>query len=409
MQDHLGSIAAIADETGAVIERLAYDPWGKRRNVNGLADKADSLVGVNTDRGYTLHEHLDEVGVIHMNGRVYDPLIGRFMSADPFIQAPGNLQSYNRYAYVWNNPLGMTDPSGYWSLKKLFKTVVVIAVAYYTGGAVAGSLGFGGATAGSAIAAATTGATASLTSAMAVGASMGFTAGFAAAGLNGANFKESLKAGVAGGVTGAVLGGVSFGAAAWSTPAQILSKSAASGAMAHLQGGSFKNGFATALVFATAAEAYRSYVGFEATAEPGEAVKGNAAECNTSGSSCFLFDEKGARFDKIPADWEGKNVIGINGPVTSDDSFFTGKQGGWISRTLNQIPGMNNVARLHDTFFSPGNGFSFTPINNVGSTDYGAHAPGELSVYTKSCTPSPNLRRKTSWRSRCDVVTSKCP
>jgi RHS repeat-associated protein len=85
-QDHLGSIAAIADENGVVIERLAYDPWGKRRNVNGLSDNADALVGVNTDRGYTMHEHLDEVGVIHMNGRVYDPLIGRFMSADPFIQ-----------------------------------------------------------------------------------------------------------------------------------------------------------------------------------------------------------------------------------------------------------------------------------------------------------------------------------
>jgi len=42
-----------------------------------------------------MHEHLDEVGVIHMNGRVYDQLIGRFMSADPFVQSPGNLQSYN--------------------------------------------------------------------------------------------------------------------------------------------------------------------------------------------------------------------------------------------------------------------------------------------------------------------------
>jgi hypothetical protein len=108
-------------------------------------------------------------------------------------------------------------------------------------------------------------------------------------------------------------------------------------------------------------------VGFEATAEPGEAVKGNASECNASGSSCFLFDEKGARFDKIPADWEGKNVIGINTPVTGDDGFFTGKQGGWISRTLNQVPGMNNVARLHDTFFAPNSGLSFTPLNNVGS------------------------------------------
>jgi RHS repeat-associated protein len=114
-QDHLGSIAVITDEAGVVIERLAYDPWGKRRNANGLADTTDSLVGLSTDRGYTEHEHLDEVGVIHMNGRVFDPLIGRFMSADPFIQAPFELQSHNRYAYVMNNPLKYTDPSGYFA------------------------------------------------------------------------------------------------------------------------------------------------------------------------------------------------------------------------------------------------------------------------------------------------------
>jgi hypothetical protein len=57
------------------------------------------------------------MGVVHMNGRIYDPLVGRFMSADPFIQAPSMLQSYNRYAHVMNNPLNLTDPSGYWSLR----------------------------------------------------------------------------------------------------------------------------------------------------------------------------------------------------------------------------------------------------------------------------------------------------
>jgi RHS repeat-associated protein len=118
--DHLGSIAAVTSDTGAVLERLAFDPWGKRRNVNGQADTTDSLVGQTTDRGYTEHEHLDEMGLIHMNGRVYDPLVGRMMSADPFIQAPGSLQSYNRYSYVMKNPLNLTDPSGYRSfLQKL--------------------------------------------------------------------------------------------------------------------------------------------------------------------------------------------------------------------------------------------------------------------------------------------------
>jgi RHS repeat-associated protein len=111
--DHLGSVAAVTNETGAVLERLAFDPWGKRRNINGKADTTDALVGLTTDRGYTEHEHLDEMGVIHMNGRIYDPLVGRMMSADPFIQAPSNLQSYNRYSYVMNNPLNLTDPTGY--------------------------------------------------------------------------------------------------------------------------------------------------------------------------------------------------------------------------------------------------------------------------------------------------------
>jgi RHS repeat-associated protein len=66
-----------------------------------------------TNRGYTGHEHIGEMGMIHMNGRVYDPIIGRFLSPDPFVQYPYKSQSYNRYAYVRNNPLKYTDPSGY--------------------------------------------------------------------------------------------------------------------------------------------------------------------------------------------------------------------------------------------------------------------------------------------------------
>ncbi|EJL83317.1 RHS repeat-associated core domain protein containing protein [Polaromonas sp. CF318] len=127
-KDHLGSIVAVSDETGAVVERMAFDAWGKRRFVNGTPDVLDSIVGWNTDRGYTEHEHLDEMGVIHMNGRVYDPLIGRFMSADPFIDNIDDLQNHNRYAYVRNNPLRITDPSGYgwWTS---IRNIVVRAVA----------------------------------------------------------------------------------------------------------------------------------------------------------------------------------------------------------------------------------------------------------------------------------------
>jgi len=114
--DHLSSVAAITDETGTVTERLAYDPWGKRRFISsnpGATDNLDAIVGQKIDRGYTMHEHLDEMGVIHMNGRIYDPLIARFMSADPTIPSPKNLKSYNRYSNVWNNPMKAWDPTGY--------------------------------------------------------------------------------------------------------------------------------------------------------------------------------------------------------------------------------------------------------------------------------------------------------
>ncbi|MEQ1526244.1 MAG: RHS repeat-associated core domain-containing protein [Gallionella sp.] len=117
--DGQGSIIAITNSVGAVVERLSYDAWGKRRNANGTDDLSNALVSSSTDHGYTGHEHLDDMGLIHMNGRVYDPRTGRFLQADPTIQSPGNLQSFNRYSYVMNNPFFYTDPSGFSAFTKL--------------------------------------------------------------------------------------------------------------------------------------------------------------------------------------------------------------------------------------------------------------------------------------------------
>jgi RHS repeat-associated protein len=132
-KDHLGSNVAITDAAGVVIERMAYDPFGKRRTTGGAYDQNGTLRGANTDRGFTGHEHLDDLGFIHMNGRIFDPTLGRFLSADPYIQYADNLQSYNRYSYLMNNPLNATDPTGYFKLKKALRMVVAIVVAYYTG------------------------------------------------------------------------------------------------------------------------------------------------------------------------------------------------------------------------------------------------------------------------------------
>ncbi|WP_444997342.1 RHS repeat-associated core domain-containing protein [Aliikangiella sp. IMCC44359] len=119
-RDHLGSVELISDITGNTVQKFSYDPWGNRRNDSyhiqhtfGAIDSALIYAVEDFRRGYTGHEHIDEAGLIHMNGRVYDPRLGRFLSADPFVKTAESMQSFNRYTYVSNNPLNATDPSGY--------------------------------------------------------------------------------------------------------------------------------------------------------------------------------------------------------------------------------------------------------------------------------------------------------
>ncbi|MEJ1363512.1 MAG: RHS repeat-associated core domain-containing protein [Candidatus Sedimenticola sp. (ex Thyasira tokunagai)] len=121
-RDALGSIDTITDGKGNIVERMSYEPFGERRGGDWRVGTGLSVIPAFTNRGFTGHEHVDEMDLIHMNGRVYDPSLGRFLSADPNIQAPYNSQSYNRYSYALNNPLKYTDPSGYF-FKALFKAL----------------------------------------------------------------------------------------------------------------------------------------------------------------------------------------------------------------------------------------------------------------------------------------------
>jgi RHS repeat-associated protein len=109
-KDSLGSIVAVSNATGSVLERMAFDAWGKRVRDTGLADP--SVNPTNGDRGFTGHEHLDEMQLVHMNGRVYDPLLGKFLSVDPVVGNPNDLQTYNRYSYVYNQPTRYADATG---------------------------------------------------------------------------------------------------------------------------------------------------------------------------------------------------------------------------------------------------------------------------------------------------------
>ncbi|MDO8051427.1 NBR1-Ig-like domain-containing protein [Janthinobacterium sp. SUN211] len=113
--DRLGSPVAMTGEDGTIRTdgRLEYDAWGKRRSVADNDNTDDSIDGKIDNRGFTGHEMLDQLDLVHMNGRVYDPLTAKFLSGDPLVSDPKNGQNYNRYSYVSNNPINLTDPTGF--------------------------------------------------------------------------------------------------------------------------------------------------------------------------------------------------------------------------------------------------------------------------------------------------------
>jgi RHS repeat-associated protein len=189
LKDHLGSNAGTFKQN-ALESRATYDVWGVR-----VESGNPVLSGFDTSqRGYTGHEHLATFGLIHMNGRIYDPLLGRFLQADPIIDEPFNLQSYNRYAYVGNNPLAFTDPTGYskWTnfRDRYGKTVLAMAagfivpqLAFIQGWATSMSAATGGLISTSAFA--------------------GAAGGFAAGGIQGGNLNSALQGAFTGGLFGA--------------------------------------------------------------------------------------------------------------------------------------------------------------------------------------------------------------
>ncbi len=124
LKDHLGSSSVIADDSGNAQSNYSYDAWGNPRNASDWS-ALSAWPDYEADEGFTGHEMMSSLELVHMNGRVYDPLIGRFLSPDIVIQAEGNLQNYNRYSYVLNNPLKYTDPSGN-EIFSIIATVIAI-------------------------------------------------------------------------------------------------------------------------------------------------------------------------------------------------------------------------------------------------------------------------------------------
>jgi RHS repeat-associated protein len=101
--DHLGSVSAATNASGALVGMQHYDPWGRVRT-GGIGLTARTFTG----------QRLDATGLLYYHARYYDPTLGRFISPDSIVPEPGNPQSFNRFAYVYNNPLKYTDPTGHW-------------------------------------------------------------------------------------------------------------------------------------------------------------------------------------------------------------------------------------------------------------------------------------------------------
>lgn len=136
-RDYQGSITHIATAGGTLVAEYSYDPWGRMRSpadqtLYAAGSEPDLLLG----RGYTGHEHLLWFGLVNMNARLYDPALGRFLSPDPYVQAPDFTQNFNRYSYALNNPLKYSDQSGEFVMTTAFVIGCIIGGAAIIGGTI---------------------------------------------------------------------------------------------------------------------------------------------------------------------------------------------------------------------------------------------------------------------------------
>ena len=250
-RDYLGSITHVVNSAGSLTQELSYDPWGRLRDpATQVAYNPGSEPVLFLGRGYTGHEHLTVFGLINMNARLYDPALGRFLSPDPYVQAPDFSQNFNRYSYCLNNPLAYVDYNGYTWVSHFghwvgqnWKPIVTIAATVVVVAAVTVATAGMGTMAAAAI----------------VGAAGGFTSGAVGTWVNGGNFGQGLVSGFVNGAVGAVAGMAGGAVAGWASKniggfalnaLQVSGKSAIGGFISGAIGGAFSGaagGFITGL------------------------------------------------------------------------------------------------------------------------------------------------------------------
>ncbi len=224
-KDTQGSVGLVTDMSliatmnDGIKAQYIYEPFGKQTSLHLDSVLDGVMYQAPSHQGYTGHHEMGDVDIIHMGGRIYDPTLGRFLQADPHIQAPHNTQNYNRYSYVLNNPMSYTDPSGYFFkklgkfVKKHWRTIASIVIAVYLPGvswiAELGTVG--------------------------AGALTGFVSGAVATG--------SLKGALVGAFTGGMFGELHNMAKGFT---KVISHGAVGGIGSVLSGGKFGHGFLSA-------------------------------------------------------------------------------------------------------------------------------------------------------------------
>lgn len=421
-KDYIGSILAITDEAGNKIEQRHFDAWGNFTHLqigNGaiitdknIIDNASLLV----DRGYTSHEHFAEVGIIHMNGRLYDPLLRRFLNADENIQDVFNTQNYNKYGYVLNNPLMFNDPSGEfifafvaaWGVSLFWGGVITAAfigtavglAAYSLGvaisggkwqlggalksmfwGGVSGAVTFGIGSVFTPAAGTILTLTDKVASAMAQGLVHGFAQGTLSL-MQGANFAHGFASGAAGSWGASLFGGLA-GSFANSATGTVLSGMVLGGIGAELTGGNFWQGAVVGGVVAGLNHTLHMEDGpFQKKPEPAQQKQEDvdlvklfdAALKNKAGSTLKAEDIikkynlspklKDAintvtvlEGNKVKIDWKNETAINMFSKINVKDGVLS------LKRTFIPLP--DNPKRGWNGYIVTGNALEFNNSNNL--------------------------------------------
>lgn len=130
-QNHVSSLNLVTDGDGNAIKRFHYDPYGRELNANNNQQFYNS--------GFTGKESVNGFGLSNYGPRMYNPFLGKFISADDQIGAenPNTPVALNRYAYAIANPIEYNDPSGHWAwlvsgiigaVVSVITTVIVAAI-----------------------------------------------------------------------------------------------------------------------------------------------------------------------------------------------------------------------------------------------------------------------------------------